>query len=77
MAALKAVFLGVSLQEVCDAVGWFSPHTFVRFYNLNLVSTRGCLCPRFVFAMIHTRTGTTQYGVGGIIVPIASTSDAV
>lgn len=52
----------VSLQEVCDAAGWSSAHTFVRFYNLD---------------MIHTRTGTSQYGVVGINIPIASTSDAV
>lgn len=30
MAASKALLSGVSLQDVCDVVGWSSPHTFVR-----------------------------------------------
>ncbi|CAM4528872.1 unnamed protein product [Leuciscus chuanchicus] len=30
MAASKALISGVSLQDVCDAAGWSSPHTFVR-----------------------------------------------
>ena len=41
MAASMALISGVSLQEVCDAAGWSSPHTFVRFYNLDVVSTPG------------------------------------
>ncbi|XDV19881.1 hypothetical protein PO909_025279 [Leuciscus waleckii] len=41
MAASKALISGVSLQDVCDAAGWSSPHTFVRFYSLDLDSTPG------------------------------------
>ncbi|CAM4733226.1 unnamed protein product [Leuciscus chuanchicus] len=41
MAASKALKSGVSLQDVCDAAGWSSPHTFVRFYSLDLDSTPG------------------------------------
>ncbi len=41
MAASKALISGVALQEVCDAAGWSSPHTFVRFYSLDLDSTPG------------------------------------
>ncbi len=41
MAASKALISGVTLQEVCDAAGWSSPHTFVRFYSLDLDSTPG------------------------------------
>ncbi len=37
----KALISGVTLQEVCDAAGWSSPHTFVRFYSLDLDSTPG------------------------------------
>ncbi len=33
MAASKALISGVALQEVCDAAGCSSPHTFVRFYS--------------------------------------------
>lgn len=39
MAASKAFISGVSLSDICDAAGWSSPHTFVRFYNLDLHST--------------------------------------
>ncbi len=41
MDASKALISGVTLQEVCDAAGWSSPHTFVRFYSLDLDSTPG------------------------------------
>ncbi len=41
MAASKALISAVALQEVCDAAGWSSPHTFVRFYSLDLDSTPG------------------------------------
>ena len=41
MAAFKAHISGVSLQDVCHAAGWSSPHTFVRFYSLDLDSTPG------------------------------------
>ncbi len=40
-AAPKALISGVTLQEVCDAAGWSSPHTFARFYSLDLDSTAG------------------------------------
>ncbi len=42
MAASKALISRVALQEVCDAAGWSSPHTFIRFYSLDLDSTPGC-----------------------------------
>ncbi|CAM4662369.1 unnamed protein product [Leuciscus chuanchicus] len=41
MAASKALISGVSLQDVCDAAGWSSRHTFVRFYSLDLDSAPG------------------------------------
>ncbi len=41
MVASKALISGVALQEVCDAAGWSSPHTFVRFYFLDLESIPG------------------------------------
>ncbi len=41
MAASKAFSLGVALQNICAAAGWSSPHSFVRFYNLDLASTPG------------------------------------
>ncbi len=36
-----ALISGVALQEVCDAAGWSSPHTFIRFYYLDLDSSPG------------------------------------
>ncbi|XDV39759.1 hypothetical protein PO909_008949 [Leuciscus waleckii] len=41
MAASKALLSGVSLQDVCDAAGWSSPLTFVRFYSLDLDAAPG------------------------------------
>ena len=37
----RALLAGVSLQEVCDAAGWASPHTFIKHYSLDLSSTPG------------------------------------
>ncbi|KAJ8004404.1 hypothetical protein DPEC_G00135360 [Dallia pectoralis] len=42
MEASKALLSGkVSLHDVCVAAGWSSPHTFVRFYQLDFSSTPG------------------------------------
>ncbi|KAK3552531.1 hypothetical protein QTP86_013908 [Hemibagrus guttatus] len=37
----SALARGVPLQEICAAAGWSSPHTFIRFYNLDLDPTPG------------------------------------
>ena len=41
MAASKAFLSGVSMQDICNAAGWSTPLTFVRFYGLDLRSTPG------------------------------------
>ncbi len=41
MAASKALISGVALQEVCHAADWSSPHTFIRYYYLDLDCTPG------------------------------------
>lgn len=41
MVSFKALFSGISLQEVCDAAGCACAQTFIRFYSLNLPSTPG------------------------------------
>ncbi len=41
LASSRALLSGVPLQEICDVVGWFTPHTFIRFYSLNLPSMPG------------------------------------
>ncbi len=33
--------LWVPLEEICVAAGWSSPHTFIRFYNLDLDTAPG------------------------------------
>lgn len=43
VASTRVLLSGASLQEVCDAAGWSSPHTFIRFYSLDLLVTPG-LC---------------------------------
>ncbi|KAJ8332871.1 hypothetical protein SKAU_G00417670 [Synaphobranchus kaupii] len=39
VAASWDLFRGVSMQEICSAAGWASPHTFVRFYHLDVTRT--------------------------------------
>ncbi len=41
VASSTALARGVPLQQVCDAAGWSSLHTFVRFYSLDVHSTPG------------------------------------
>lgn len=41
IAASKALWSGVSLHDVCYAVGRTSMHTYVWFYNMDLDSTPG------------------------------------
>ncbi|XP_016341804.1 uncharacterized protein LOC107688601 [Sinocyclocheilus anshuiensis] len=39
MAVSWALFKGVSLQDICAAASWASPHTFVRYYRLDVTHT--------------------------------------
>ncbi|KAL0150783.1 hypothetical protein M9458_053901 [Cirrhinus mrigala] len=36
ISASKAFMSGVPMQDICDAAGWSTPLTFVRFYELDL-----------------------------------------
>lgn len=38
LATSWALFRGVSIQEVCAAACWTSPHTFARFYRLDVTA---------------------------------------
>ncbi len=57
MAASKALSSGTSLQDICDAVGWSTPLTFVRFYSFDLQATLGSLVLSAYVGAIHTRQG--------------------
>ncbi len=41
MASSQALFRGVPLEDICVAAGWSSPHTFVKFYNLDIDTAPG------------------------------------
>ncbi len=41
VASSQALFRGVPLEDICVAAGWSSPHTFVRFYNLDVDTAPG------------------------------------
>ncbi len=41
VASSQALFRGVPLEDICVAAGWFSPHTFVKFYNLDVDTAPG------------------------------------
>ncbi|KAJ8333524.1 hypothetical protein SKAU_G00415320 [Synaphobranchus kaupii] len=38
MATSWALFRGVSVQDICAAASWATPHTFVRFYRLDVTA---------------------------------------
>ncbi len=41
VASSQALFRWVPLEDICVATGWSSPHTFVRFYNLDIDTAPG------------------------------------
>ncbi len=41
VASSQALCRGVSLEDICVAAGWSAPHTFIRFYNLDLDKAPG------------------------------------
>ncbi len=41
VASSQALFRGVPLEDICVEAGWSSPHTFVRFYNLDVDTAPG------------------------------------
>ncbi len=41
VASSQALFRGVPLEDICVVAGWSSPHTFVRFYNLDIDTAPG------------------------------------
>ncbi len=41
VAASKAFLAGVQIQDICNAAGWSTPLTFVRFYGLDMRATPG------------------------------------
>ncbi len=41
VASSQAFFRGVPLEDICVAAGWSSPHTFVKFYNLDVDTAPG------------------------------------
>lgn len=68
MAASKDLLAGESLKEVCDAAGWSSLLTFVRFYDLDAYP--GCSCLRLC-SPEFTPDRHCLYGGVDINLPIA------
>ncbi|MGH0133431.1 UNVERIFIED_CONTAM: hypothetical protein FKN15_032321 [Acipenser sinensis] len=50
IATLWTLFQGASVKDICNAVVWATPHTFTRFYRLNVVDPQN---PDFVFSVDH------------------------
>ncbi|XP_067221487.1 uncharacterized protein [Chanodichthys erythropterus] len=38
MSTSWALFKGVTIQDICEAASWSSPHTFARFYKLDVTA---------------------------------------
>ncbi|KAI2643104.1 hypothetical protein H4Q32_027660 [Labeo rohita] len=45
MAASKSFLAGIPLQDICNAAGWSTPLTFVRFYRLDLLTPGSSVLP--------------------------------
>ncbi|KAL0147310.1 hypothetical protein M9458_057385 [Cirrhinus mrigala] len=45
MAASKSFLAGIPLQDICNAAGWSTPLTFVRFYCLDLLTPGSSVLP--------------------------------
>ncbi len=41
VASSQALFRGVPLEDICVVAGWSSPHTFVKFYNIDVDTAPG------------------------------------
>ncbi len=59
VSASKAFLAGVPIQDICNAAGWSTPLTFVRFYGLDMRATPGSsvLSPSSCSWGIHTGHG--------------------
>lgn len=69
----KALLLGVSLQKICDAACWATPHTFMRLYSLHLPSMVGKRVLILSCAWtVHTRTGIIWFSTVGSSFPKVS-----
>jgi len=79
MASSRALLSGVPLQEICEAAGWATPHTFIKFYSLHLPSTPGAqvLSPCWVPRQFYSRTGLFGAWPSGHSFPKVSILDAV
>ncbi|KAI2652819.1 Transposon Ty3-G Gag-Pol polyprotein [Labeo rohita] len=58
MAASKSFLAGIPLQDICNAAGWSTPLTFVRFYRLDLLTPGSSVLPS------SSRQGLGAGGVG-------------
>ncbi len=70
VAASKAFFAGVPLQDICNAAVWSTPLIFVRFYGLD-IRAPGLICP-LALDVLHRDThwaGTSKSGSLGISFP--------
>ncbi len=76
VASSQALFTGVPLEDICVAAGWSSPHTFVRFYNLDIDTAPGSQVlsvwtSRMLLVRYWTRWGSVSSSCVCYIVPKA------
>ncbi len=74
VVASKAFLAVVPIQDICNAMGWSTPLTFIRFYGLDMRATPGssALSPSSCSLRIQNRAGTWMSGSMGISFPKAS-----
>ncbi len=53
MATSRVLFKGASVSDICAAASWSSPHTFVRFYCLDVTAPSVAHFVLFAGSMMH------------------------
>ncbi len=64
MATSWALFIGISIQEICAAASWSSPYTFACFYRLDVTE----------LSLAHSVLGVSSHGVIKGLIPLHSVS---
>ncbi len=67
MAASKALSSGVSMYDICNAVGWFTTLTCVRFYSLGTTPASSVLSAYAV--QFYTRQGLVSMVAWAVSLP--------
>ncbi len=69
IASSSAWSSGVSISKICEAAGWASPSTFVRFYNLDVPDLQARVLSAYCSLDLHCSSPTFTCSVHTIWTP--------